>query len=404
MFRGIRICFVSTVGSLSETPIQLWLETMVEAGYKVTVIMPQIESQEDWMARLDIVSLPRVPYFWPDANPHQTSMILIKRAKNAVLLMKYLLWLRPQICVCSEPDAWLACIMVRSLTRMKVILYLREVFEDRIQAFPAWSHGILLALLRKTMTWLSGLTDEIVHVSPERQEWYGYLRKRGVIIHHYPRLAWFSSPADSAVKQGLSERVVIVHAGALRPTYGSDVLINGFMQAHQNCENLRLLVLGGIAGTLKSMNLIEELISKGALELREHIPHGRVLALLQSCDIGIVHVLDNSVTTRLAEPTKLYEYLASRLPVVASNVPTMQNIVEKWGCGLLFEPSCAASIANTILQLAEDLNMRQKFSANAARAAKQELNWENEQPKLMQLLESLSIPRVSSKCIREDYV
>ena len=144
---------------------------------------------------------------------------------NAVLLFKYLLWLRPQICVCSEPDAWLISVIVRSVMPMKVILYLREVFEDRLQAFPLRLRGVLIVVLRNIMTWLSSLTDEIVHVSSARQNWYRYLKKRGVIIHHYPRLAKFSSSKVAAVKQRSSDNVVLVHAGALRPTYGSDVLM-----------------------------------------------------------------------------------------------------------------------------------------------------------------------------------
>ena len=143
------ICMISTVGRITETPIRLWVETMLQAGYKVSVIMPEINKKEFQVDNIQKILLPPVPYFWPDMHFNQTLNIILKRAVNSILLFIYLLRLRPQICVCSEPDAWLLSIIVRSIMPMKVILYLREVFEDRIQAFPRPLHRTLSVWLRK---------------------------------------------------------------------------------------------------------------------------------------------------------------------------------------------------------------------------------------------------------------
>jgi glycosyltransferase involved in cell wall biosynthesis len=379
-----RICVISAVGRISETPVRLWLETMREQGYDVTAVMPHSGPLEPWTSGIRVISLPSAPYLWPDAPFFRLAAVLIRRAVNSILLGCWLVQLRPQICVCSEPDAWLVAVILRSVLRMQVILYLREVFEDRLQSFPRMLRNSLSGVLRTILTRLSRHTDEIVHVSAARRAWYGYLTLPGTVIHHYPRL----TPASSKV--GSSRGIVLVHAGALRPTYGSEALIAGFEQAHAEWPALRLLVLGGIAGELQNAALVRELISAGALELKGQMPREQVLALLPACDIGIVHASDQGIATRLAEPTKLFEYLAAGLPVAASDVPTVRAIVRRWDCGVLFDASRPASIAQAILTLAGSRELRQRFSANAARAAREELNWEREQPKLVELLSGLA--------------
>ena len=153
---------------------------------------------------------------------------------------------------------------------------------------------------------------------------------------------------------------------------------------------------------VEESEFINELVLNGILDLRTNIPHDQVLALLPACDIGIVYVFENSITTRLAEPTKLFEYFASFLPVIASNVRTVRKIIQKWDCGLLFDPTLPSSIADAILQLIENQDMREKFSVNAARAAREELNWENEQPKLIRLLE-FSVSDMICQILRYKY-
>ncbi|MEW5939449.1 MAG: hypothetical protein AB1750_07300, partial [Chloroflexota bacterium] len=198
----------------------------------------------------------------------------------------HLLRLRPQICVCSEPDAWTVSILARIFTRMKVILYLREVFEDRIQSFPKPTRGPLRAALRGTMKWLSARTDEIVHVSDARQDWYGYLSKRGQVIHHYPGRNGLASLENELPLDSAAWPITFVHAGALRPTYGSDLLLEGFAEALKSRPDLRLLVIGGVAGKLESASLLERLVADGALNLMERVPREQVLSMLPACEVG----------------------------------------------------------------------------------------------------------------------
>lgn len=132
------------------------------------------------------------------------------------------------------------------------------------------------------------------------------------------------------------------------------------------------------------------LLAKGVLEFVERVPFSEVMCKLRTSDVGINLVLPIDTAHRLAAPQKLYEYFAANLPVVAADVPTIRRVVKKYKCGLLVDSSSPDEIANALIQLAQDINMREIMGQSARKAAENEYNWEGQVSKLCQLVESLT--------------
>jgi glycosyltransferase involved in cell wall biosynthesis len=387
------VCIVSCVGGLAQIPIQLWLDELASEGYRVATILAEDHGpsfvQTDQHA-ITHITLASPGLFWPNGGFKNTLRAIFQRSRNSVRLARYLTQIKPAVCICSEPDAWLVAILLKRRVGFGVIAYLREVFDDRLPAFPHIMQGVMRRLLHWTLTWLSIHTDEIVHVSRERQGLFSYLRRPGVVIGHYPVLQKF--PDRQNVQRHdtkLAGSVVAVHAGALRPTYGSDLLIEAMRLAHEELPALRFVVLGGVSGKLRSADLIEELVKDDCLELRPQVAHTVAVQQLFDSDIGIMFVSPDSLTTRYAQPLKLYEYLAAGLPVVASDVPTVRRVVDEWNCGLLVDSGSPQNIATAILRLATNPSLREELGRNARRAAEMQFNWENEAPKVKRVLSSV---------------
>lgn len=90
-------------------------------------------------------------------------------------------------------------------------------------------------------------------------------------------------------------------------------------------------------------------------------------------------------------PVKMFEYMSAGLPVIASNFPLWQKIMDENSCGLYVDPLDSKDIAKAIQWIFEHPEQAEIMGKNARYAVENYYNWENEFIKLYSLyLEILS--------------
>lgn len=104
--------------------------------------------------------------------------------------------------------------------------------------------------------------------------------------------------------------------------------------------------------------------------------------------MGLVTVLPSGNSIN-AQPTKMFEYMSSALPVIASNFPVYRKIIESAGCGLLVDPANPAAIASAILWLLRNPERAEQMGRNGQRAVVERYNWEREARSLISTYEEL---------------
>jgi glycosyltransferase involved in cell wall biosynthesis len=77
------------------------------------------------------------------------------------------------------------------------------------------------------------------------------------------------------------------------------------------------------------------------------------------------------------------------LPVIASNFPVWQEVVEENNCGLTVNPFDPEDIAKAIEYLLDNPDQARKMGQNGRKAVLEKYNWENEEQKLIELYENL---------------
>ena len=131
----------------------------------------------------------------------------------------------------------------------------------------------------------------------------------------------------------------------------------------------------------------------------------RVLGIIEKKQLTNVHFLPNvkphelmpilnratvAVSPSLRVPqqvkgfhTKLYEYMAAGLPVVASDLPHESELIGKNNCGILSRPEEPESFSEAILRLVRDPEYAHRLGQNGQTAFKNYYSWESELPKLL---------------------
>jgi glycosyltransferase involved in cell wall biosynthesis len=108
------------------------------------------------------------------------------------------------------------------------------------------------------------------------------------------------------------------------------------------------------------------------------IPHHRMPAALACADIGVAP-FDLRAHAPLAlgfywSPLKIFEYMATGLPVVAPAVDRIPALVDNGREGVLYDPSVNDALADTLLKLS-DPALRKTLGAAARARALRDYSW-----------------------------
>ncbi|MFN3394134.1 MAG: glycosyltransferase, partial [Candidatus Thermochlorobacter sp.] len=110
------------------------------------------------------------------------------------------------------------------------------------------------------------------------------------------------------------------------------------------------------------------------------VPHEELLRLTASADIGFALIEPLSESYNLALPNKLFEYVMASVPVVASDLPAMKEVVEAHHVGAVVSAHEEEKrIAECVLEVYENLEKYRSY----CRKAREVFNWEAQEEQLL---------------------
>jgi glycosyltransferase involved in cell wall biosynthesis len=191
------------------------------------------------------------------------------------------------------------------------------------------------------------------------------------VIHSGIDTAFFSARNGSRAAAG---PLSITCVGTLHEVKGQAYLI----------EACRLLARHGVdfvcrlVGDGPDRGALEDQIAAAGLEGRVSLlgprPRGEVAELMAASDVLVAPSVPTRQGKREGIPIVLMEALASGLPVVASRLAGIPELVEDGRTGLLVEPRDAAGLAAALRRLSDDPALRAQLAA--AGRAKVELEFD----------------------------
>ncbi|MEA3492571.1 MAG: glycosyltransferase [Campylobacterota bacterium] len=113
-----------------------------------------------------------------------------------------------------------------------------------------------------------------------------------------------------------------------------------------------------------------------------------VKKLLSDSKMGLV-TLHPTINYKDALPVKMFEYMLSGLPVIASNFKILEDIVIGNSCGICVDPLDSRSIGEAIKYLSTHDNEAREMGQRGKQVILEKYNWTIEEKKLLELYERL---------------
>ena len=316
----------------------------------------------------------------------------VRRAQYLAAAMAVVLT-RPRADVVMTRDLGLADMLLRLPAPLRTpLVYESHGFGPSVAAArPAMLTGgrplstrksqRLLGRERRVWARAAGYATITAGLLRELQERFGSRSHTAVIADgaRIPTTRAFLAPRETSAP-------VIAYAGHLYPWKGVDILLG----ALERLPTVRGLIVGGHPSepdldrsrrASKALGLADRVTFMGL------VPPADVPRLLASGDVLVLPNTATPVSIGSTSPLKLFEYLAAGKPIVASDLPSLREVLRHEENAILVLPGDAAALAAGIERVLDDRVLAERIARRAFDEAP-EYSWGRRAERLERLLVS----------------
>ena len=145
------------------------------------------------------------------------------------------------------------------------------------------------------------------------------------------------------------------------------------------------------------LSLISHLSLERRVSLLDFCPPRDLMEVIARHQVGLVPLSDTFYGGRFTSPLKLFEYMAVGIPVVASDLPSIREIVRDGEDAVLVAPSDPRSLAEGIKKLLKGGDTGRMIAGRAFSTAKG-YTWERRAERISSLVEKVMAEAVPGSC------
>jgi glycosyltransferase involved in cell wall biosynthesis len=186
-----------------------------------------------------------------------------------------------------------------------------------------------------------------------------------------------------------ADDVVVVGIGRLLRVKGFDYLVAAHARAVQDLPQLRLVLVGDGAERGRLAEQVRELELGGSVRLAGTAGRDEIPAYLAAADVvAVPSVRYERYVDGL--PNVALEAMGAGRPLVATDVGGLPELVRPGVNGLLVPEKDPRALADAILELARDPDLRERLGAEGRREIREERSWEAVGRRYVELYEAVS--------------
>jgi len=186
----------------------------------------------------------------------------------------------------------------------------------------------------------------------------------------------FSVKRDKSPYRDL--KPTLIYQGSLNVGRGIELAID--MMEWLPCYHLLVIGSGDIEIPLRRRAIERGLTDR--VEFMGRVDPDRLPDVTGRAWLGLSLEEDLGLNYRLALPNKIFDYIASGVPILVSDLPEMRKIVETYHVGLVANTRDPEKLAGIVADFVENKKAREVMINNVL-AASETLCWDNEYPVLL---------------------
>ena len=214
-------------------------------------------------------------------------------------------------------------------------------------------------------------------------------RPRIAVVPDGTRAAELADRAGQAAEHA-NRPFTIGYAGHLYPWKGVDLVV----EAVAALEDTRGLIIGGHdkePDLARVKALAAERNCAARITFTGLIPPSDVAARLRDTDVLVLPNPPSAISSSFTSPLKLFEYMASGRPIVASDLPSLREVLRDGENALLAEPGNAAALTRGILRIKNDAALGERLARQAVEDVRQ-YTWTRRAERLEALFAGVTEP------------
>jgi glycosyltransferase involved in cell wall biosynthesis len=171
---------------------------------------------------------------------------------------------------------------------------------------------------------------------------------------------------------------LIFYVGQLYPWKGAGLVV----EVAARVPEARAVIVGGqtnwTADDPDIAALAEQARALGVadrVEMRGHVPYDRIPGVLAEASVALLPLPDEPVARLFTSPLKLFDYMAAGVPIVASDLPSLREVLRDGENALLAEPGNADAFAAAVRRVLTDRELAERLGRQA-RADVGQYSWD----------------------------
>lgn len=281
------------------------------------------------------------------------------------------------VVVGTSPQFFTVCAayVVSRLKRIPFVFELRDMWPESIRAVGAMTNSRWLDRLERLELFLYRKAARIVSVT------HSYKRnlidrgidaeKIAVVTNGVDTSRFHPQPRDETLvaQLGLQGKFIAGYIGTHGLAHGLETLLEAARRLQESPDgaDIRLLMLGNGANKAK-LTAQARAMGLDNVVFVETVPKDQVVRYWSLLDVSIIHLKKTELFTTVI-PSKLFECMGMGIPVLHGVAGESANIVEREGCGQVFEPENVDALCSALITLKTQPALRESYGKNGLAAA-----------------------------------